>query len=91
MAKLDFSWQYAAEADHPHVFFRLYENGQKVVDDIGEMKFSLLMDDHAHATYSYAVTTVDADSRLESTPSNAIKIPFFPPAAPTGLQGSLTQ
>ena len=91
MAKIDFSWTYAPEADHPHVFFRLYENGQKVVDDIGEMKFSLLMDSHAHATYTYVVTAVDADKGLESTPSNSVRIPFFPPAAPTGFKGLLMQ
>ena len=91
MSKLNFSWTYAADPKYPRAYFRLYENGQLIVDNIGELNFSLLMDSKPHADYRYSVTTFDPDRMLESAHSNEVEYSFFPPAAPTGLVASLMQ
>jgi len=89
MSKLDFSWSYS-DTNNPNVFFRLYENGVKAVDNIGDLKFTLLMDGKAPGGYDYYVTAVSQTTLLESVPSNTVHINFTKPAAPTGLKGSLT-
>ena len=91
MSKLNFAWTYEADPKYPHAYFRLYENGLMVVDNIGELNFSLLMDGKGYADYKYSVTTFDPDSMLESVHSNEVPYHFFPPAAPAGLSVSLAQ
>jgi len=90
MAKIGFEWSYS-DANHPSVFFRLYENQKMVVDNIAVMNFSLLMDGKAEGTYVYNATTVDKTTLLESVPSNTLTINFSKPAAPTGFKGSWAQ
>lgn len=86
-AKINFEWSYT-DAAHPRAFFRLYENDQLAVDDIGELNFSLLMDGKPNGDYRYHVTAVDSDTNLESVPSNSVAVNFRQPAAPTGFKGS---
>lgn len=85
--KINFGWTYS-DASHPRAFFRLYENGSLVVDDIAEPSFSLLMDGKAIGEYRYHVTAVDSDTNLESVPSNTVSINFQKPAAPAGFSAS---
>ncbi len=82
MAHLSFNWNHAAPAN---LEYRLYEDGAMVVDNIGELSFSLNMEGKQPNQYSYYVTAVDLTTRLESDPSNAVSINFTLPAAPTGL------
>lgn len=89
MSKLEFSWTYS-DTTHPSAFFRLYENTKMVVDNIGELKFSLLMDSKTPGVYSYYITAVEPSSLLESIPSATVSVNFTKPAAPTGLKVSLT-
>lgn len=81
-----FQWEY----NYPYVDevnFRLYENGNVVVDDIGELHFVLLMDGKEYGDYQYQVTAFR--NGIESTPSNTVNVDFTQPAAPTNLTAKL--
>lgn len=85
MASIRFLWEHADP--HPdQVHFRLYENGEQAVDDIGEMNFELLMNDKPPGEYVYTVTAVRFG--LESQHSEPVTANFTRPAAPTGLSAS---
>lgn len=87
MASINFSWEHDAQSKP--IFYRLYEDGVKAVDNIEQLNFSLLMDGKAHKTYKYYVTAVDKTTQLESVPSNVIEVPFQAPKSPTNLKASL--
>jgi hypothetical protein len=85
-ANILFQWDY----DQPYVnevSFRLYENSDLAVDEIGELNFSLLMDEKEFGDYEYYVTAVR--NGLESEPSNTVVVNFTMPAAPTNLRAEL--
>jgi hypothetical protein len=85
-ANILFQWDY--EQDYANeVSFRLYENSDLAVDEIGELNFSLLMDEKEFGDYEYYVTAVR--NGLESAPSNAVVVNFTMPAAPTNLRAEL--
>jgi len=67
-------------------YFRLYENGVLIVDDIAEPHFDLVMQDKAYGDYDYHVTAVRADFDIESEPSNTHTVNFTQPATPTNLR-----
>lgn len=71
--------------DPTAIVYRLYEDGQMIVDNIGEIEFSLLMTGKEHKAYSYYVTALDNTTKLESVPSNSVSVNFTLPAAPAGL------
>lgn len=85
MARIEFNWS------HPNpdgLTFCLYEDGKKIIGDIAEMHFSLLMDGKEQKPYTYHATAVNQFG-LESVPSNPAKVDFFAPSAPTGFAASL--
>jgi hypothetical protein len=82
---IPFKWDY----DQPYVadvHFRLYEDGELVVDDIGELHFDLLMEGKELKEYTYHVTAVRSEFDIESDPSNSLMVPFTKPAAPTNFR-----
>ena len=84
MASLKFTWNDEYN-DRPEITYNLYENNEKIVTDIAQLMFSLLMDGKDEGEYSYYVTAYDNLTKLESPPSNIISVNFTVPAAPTGL------
>lgn len=60
--------------------YRLYEDDVPVVDNIGELTFSLLMTDRPQKDYKYNVTTMLYG--LESVKTPDVVINFNAPAAP---------
>jgi hypothetical protein len=63
--------------------YRLYEDGELAVDDIGVLNFELLMTDKPQQTYTYTVKAVLYG--LESPPSDPVAVNFIAPAAPLGF------
>lgn len=85
MASIRFEWQH--EDPHPgQVHFRLYEDGEMAVDNIGQMNFELLMAGKPQGEYVYTVTAVRFG--LESQHSEPVTANFTRPAAPTGFSAS---
>jgi len=84
-----FAWDY----DQPYaadVHFRLYEDGEMVLDNIGELNYSLLMEGKEYKSYDFWVTAVKSQYGIESEPSNTVTVNFTQPAAPTNLRIDLT-
>jgi len=84
MASLNFTWDHENPDDSP-ITFKLYENGVKVVEDIAQLSFSLLMDDKEQGYYEYNITSYDTRTKLESEPSASVGVNFTVPSAPTGF------
>ena len=82
---IPFKWDYDA-SQIENVHFRLYEDGEMIVDNIGELNFNLLMDDKDYKNYEYYVTAVRTDFDIESEPSNPYTVNFTRPAAPTNFR-----
>ena len=87
MASLNFTWDHDNPAGSS-ITFNLYEDGEKVVSDIGQLSFTLLMDDKDQGSYDYYLTTFDTKTKLESIPSETLTINFTTPSAPTGFAAS---
>ena len=86
MAHFKFQWD---ASPTPEVdYYRLYEDGELVVDNIGVLNFDLLLDSKPEGSYDYYVTAVDAESSAESVPSNTVTGNFIMPKAPTNLRVS---
>lgn len=84
MAHLNFSWD---PSPTPGVeSYNLYEDGIKIVPDIGVLNFSLLMDGKPNGEYSYYVTAQIGSQ--ESVPSNTVTANFIVPEAPLNLEAS---
>lgn len=91
---IPFAWNYAQPVpEHKH--FRLYERlegeteGRPVIDNIGAMKYSLLMDGKPEGQHEYWVTTVSTEfveEGWESEASNSLMVDFTRPAAPTNFR-----
>jgi len=64
--------------------YRLHQNGEMIVDDIGEINFELLMDGEEFGPRDYTVTAVLYG--LESPHSEPVTVNFTPTKAPTSLQ-----
>lgn len=79
---LQINWTHTDPEPH-QVTFRLYENDVVIVDNIGEMKFSLLMDEKAHGVYEYSVDAVKYG--IASDRSNSAAVNFTAPAIPANL------
>lgn len=90
MKKLNFSWSTSQSEANPQVEYRLYENGEMIIDNIAELQFTLLMTDKEPDTYAYHVTATDERNGLESAPSNVVEVAFFPPVAPSGLSATFS-
>jgi len=90
MAKITLTWDYT-DTVHPDAEFRIYENGAMIIDHVGALNFTVLMDGKAQGIYKYSATAVDKHTLLESDHSNEVAVNFTKPAAPTGLKASLTQ
>jgi len=82
---IPFKWDYDA-SQLEAVHFRLYEDGEMIVDNIGELNFNLLMGDKDYKNYEYHVTAVRTDFDIESEPSNPYTVNFTRPAAPTNFR-----
>jgi len=63
--------------------YRLYEDGELAVDDIGALNFELLMEGREQRAYTYTVTAVRLG--LESAQSNPVTANFISPTAPTSV------
>lgn len=72
-----------SEEDVKNLWYRLYVNGEMVLDDIGEMEFDFLMEDEPHGVKEVTMTSVLYG--LESPQSGAVLVNFIPPAAPRDL------
>ena len=84
---LNFVWTHDSPAN---LTFKLYENGVLIIDDIEEMKFSLLMEGREFGVYHYHNTAFDLITKLESVPGPTLDINFTRPAPPTGLTASFS-
>jgi hypothetical protein len=51
VAKITLSWTYTDTA-HPDAEFRIYENGTMIIDHVGALNFTVLMDSKAPAFIS---------------------------------------
>ena len=87
MASLNFTWS-SGNPDGSPITYNLYEDGAKVVSDIAQLTFSLLMDGKDFGSYDYYVTSYDTTTKLESIPSETLTVNFTIPSAPTGLSVS---
>ena len=82
---IPFRWDY----DQPYadeVHFVLYEDGEPVVNDIGNLYFDLTMEGKEFKEYTYHVTAVRTEYGIESDPSNTLTVNFTRPAAPTNFR-----
>jgi hypothetical protein len=79
---IPFKWDHEGGS----VYFRLYENGELIVNNIAEPYFDVLMKDKEYGDYDYHVTAVRKDFDIESAPSNTYTVNFTQPAAPTNLR-----
>jgi hypothetical protein len=68
------------------VFYRLFENGKKVVDNIGAPNFDLVIPDDTPAESEYQVAAVEMRSgkAIQSALSASV-VNFIKPNPPTGL------
>lgn len=72
--------------------WRVWENGELIIDHLASTTFSVDMQGRPDATYEYYVTSVRIADGLESAPGPTVSIVFMnPPAAPTGLTVSLVK
>jgi len=82
MAGITFNWEY----NYPYadeVEFRLYEDNVPIVDNIGQLSYSITMNGKDYKSYDYYVTAVR--NGLESAPSNTVTVNFTLPEVPTNL------
>lgn len=79
---LKINWTHTDPEPH-QVTFRLYENDVVIVDNIGEMKFSLLMEGKQQGVYAYSVDAVKYG--IASDRSNSASVNFTQPTAPVDL------
>jgi hypothetical protein len=82
---LNISWSHT-DPDPQEVKFRLYENGDMIVDNIASLHFDLLMAEKSHGTYAYSVDAVKYG--LASDRSEEVSVNFSPPVVPTNLKTS---
>jgi hypothetical protein len=93
MSHINFNWtspttRTDGSAIDSTITYNLYENGVKIVPNIGATNFSLLMDGKADGSYSYTVTAIDVSGR-ESAQSTPVQVNFYAPKSPAGLTFSL--
>jgi hypothetical protein len=72
------------------IHYRLYENNVPVLNDIGELIFSLDIPAETNELMSYQVSTVVTRTNNEGALSEAVTVNFSKPLAPTGLTVSVT-
>lgn len=96
MAHIQFSWTSSTSDEYPSLVYNLYEceagdsTYTKIVENLGALEFSLLMEDRPSGTYRYYVTAYDLESTLESVPSNIVEKEYKRvPQAPKGFVGVL--
>jgi len=82
MSTIRFSYEHPA-ADDPLLSFRLHENGELAVQDIGGLEFDLLMDGKPEGEYRFFFTAYRLG--FESQPSEEIVVNFTRPLPPTNL------
>jgi len=90
MASLLFSWS-SGNPGNNNITYNLYENGTKVVSDIAELQFSLMMGGKEYGDYSYYLTSYDTKTKLESIPSETLIVNFTAPVSPVGFTVSWTE
>lgn len=93
---IPFAWDHTqSESESKYIHFRLYEKlegeaeGQPVIDNIGSLNYSLLMDGKPEGQHEYWVTTVSTEfveEGWESEASNSLMVDFTRPAAPTNFR-----
>ena len=81
--RIDFSWDAAENID----YYQLFEDGEMVVDAIGEPQFSLLMKYVEQGEHTYQVRGVNQFG--EGALSDPVTINFILPAKVMNLQYSL--
>lgn len=92
---LNFTWQAdssyedgSAIPSTTPITYSLYEDGVKIVDNIADLSFSLLMTGKPSKVYNYSLTATDTLDHLESAPSEPVAISFIVPKPPVGLLAS---
>lgn len=79
---LKINWTHT-DPEPNQVTFRLYENDVVIVDNIGEMEFSLLMEEKEQGVYEYSVDAVKYG--IASERSNSVSVNFTKPETPGDL------
>jgi len=96
-AHIEFSWNAPTtrtdgtpltEEDMAALDYLLFESGNVVAEDVGELQFSLLMDGEPEGQKSYTVAA--RQYGLVGPQSEPVTINFIPPAAPTNLKAEWT-
>jgi len=72
------------------IHYRLYENGVPVLEDIGELIFSLDIPEITQDVYTYQVSTVITRTNNEGGLSEPVIVNFSKPLAPVGMTVSVT-
>jgi len=71
------------------IHYKLYENGVPVLDNIGELSFSLDIPEITKDLYSYQISTVITKTNLEGELSDPVTVNFSKPLAPAGMSVSV--
>lgn len=91
---IPFAWDHT-QPDSPFIHFRLYEKlegaeaGEMIIDNIGALNYSLLMNGKPPGKHEYWATTVSTEfieAGWESEASNSLIVDFTQPAAPTNFR-----
>lgn len=92
MARVTFTWRApTSRTDGSPIadgmVYRLYEDGNLIVDEIAVTNFSIV--DAPEGTRQYYVTAFSPSTGLESEPSPVVTVRLVKPAAPTDLAFSI--
>lgn len=79
MSNLTFNWKHETQ---PNEVYRLYENGKMIVDNIGQLSFSIDTTGYEEQEYHFYLTTYNTMTKMESVPSAAVSINFIKPLPP---------
>ena len=85
MKSLQFNWSHETP---DNLTYNLYQNGEKVEENIATLNFTLIMEGQPLGEHSFYITAVDTSTKLESIPSEVVSVNFTLPRAPDGLSVS---
>lgn len=71
------------------IHYRLYENDELVLDDIGTLSFDYLIDEPLQDSYAFSISSVITSLNLEGAKSKPVHVNFSRPNAPSGITVSI--